>query len=578
MTDRELWERYRHSPSAAALGELVRRHVDWVYSAARRQVGDAHQAEDVTQAVFLLLVQKAPRLRANTVLPAWLLKVTRYAAATGRRTEARRKKHETQAAAMKSETSEPIGEEQWEQLAPMLDELVGKLREKDRQAVLLRFYRGMDFAAVGSELGISEEAAKKRVGRAVEKLRQMAQGKGLVLAGAALAEGMLTHTTQAAPAQLAAVVVNVITAPAAAGAAVTIAKGVGQMMTWIKIKLVAGVAIALVIFGATAAVVSQQRQDRSLATQATTQSAATRPATQQADPAKAALLKKLQELRAGTLLVIPQGRGTAIIEDKREPNGASLPSLAPHEVEFVFSGNDALVKGGVQSDDFNATAVLVSGDRRIIYMDGSAGFPSFSAPVRIDRTGGYIFAVHLHAWSFEEIAGLPAMAKVLLMPPLEKDERSAFARFAEAPGTSVSQEGTIVRLISTDNAFVGQTRFRLLLEFDMQFGGMITHYHFEGERKESDGVRTEQMLDWKLEWANEPGQITPVHRLAIGEFKRDGQVTVRQQSEITFKTFVVEDVDPAELTLGNMGIPDGARVVDGVLETEWVYHPTKKGN
>ncbi len=203
MSDLELLQRYVHEDDRQALATLVRRHTDWVYSAALRQVRDPHLAEDVTQAVFLALVQKAGRLSRGVVLPAWLLAVTRCSAAMARRSEARRRRHERCAAEMAQDADGPMTETQWQAIAPMLDELVEKLRAKDRQAILLRFYQRKSLAETAAEIGISEEAAKKRVARAVEKLRIMFRRRGIALS-TALNAALLTNTTQGAPAGLAA--------------------------------------------------------------------------------------------------------------------------------------------------------------------------------------------------------------------------------------------------------------------------------------------------------------------------------------------------------------------------------------
>ena len=180
MDDWELIEAYRKHGSEAAFAELVRLHLDWVYSAARRQVGDPQLAEDVVQSVFVLLARKADSLRRGTILSGWLFRTTRFVAARAVRAEQRRKSREHSASIMLSENASSANEFDWEVLAPHLDQAVAGLSEQDRLAVLSRFYERKTLRDVGQRLGISEEAAKKRVSRAVENLKIEPDGSFVV--------------------------------------------------------------------------------------------------------------------------------------------------------------------------------------------------------------------------------------------------------------------------------------------------------------------------------------------------------------------------------------------------------------
>src|SRR5437868_2351593 len=173
MTDRDDWQLVREfaeEQSEGAFAELVRRHVNLVYSVGLRQTGNAHDAEEITQAVFIILARKAGSLGRKTILSGWLYQAARLTAANFQRT-ARRRVAREQEAYMQSLVNEP-GTEAWRQIAPLLEEAMGGLREKERDAVVLRYFEGKSLGEVGAVLGASEDAAKMRVNRAVEKLRK----------------------------------------------------------------------------------------------------------------------------------------------------------------------------------------------------------------------------------------------------------------------------------------------------------------------------------------------------------------------------------------------------------------------
>ena len=223
MNDRDLLKAYAETKSEEAFAELVRKHIDLIFSAALRQVGgDVHLAQDVAQSVFNDLARKAGSLSARVVLSGWLYTSARYAAARIVRTEQRRRLRERESQIMNDpSTNEASGD--WEQLETALDEAMHDLKEADRDAIVLRYFQGSSFEDVGQKIGVSSDGARMRVDRAIEKLRKSLAKRGVVSTGAALAILLAEHSVSAAPAGLAGVVSSsAMGAAATAGISATI--------------------------------------------------------------------------------------------------------------------------------------------------------------------------------------------------------------------------------------------------------------------------------------------------------------------------------------------------------------------
>src|SRR5687768_4357724 len=218
---------YAQQRSQDAFSLIVQRYIDVVYAAARRQVRDEALAEDVTQAVFIVMAQKASSIPTDRPLSAWLLKTTTYCAANARRARDNREFHEHKAAEMARLNRHASEDESaWEELSPLLDEGLNKLRAADRDALLLKFFEKKSLRQIGDAFGISEEAAGKRVARAVDRLRDFFRRRGVAVSAAALPVLLLSNAAQAAPAgMISAVVATSAGAGAGAGAAAVAATG-----------------------------------------------------------------------------------------------------------------------------------------------------------------------------------------------------------------------------------------------------------------------------------------------------------------------------------------------------------------
>jgi RNA polymerase sigma factor (sigma-70 family) len=218
--DAQLLRRYRDHHAEDAFTELVRRHVNLVYFAALRQTaGDTMLAEDITQAVFTDLARKAAELANRSVLTGWLYTSTRYAAANAMRAERRRHAREQEAYMMHEYTANAATERDWTQLRPLIDDAMHSLGERDREAVLLRFFEGRAFAEIGRALQLTEDTARKRVERALEKMSVALARRGFTSSASALGATLAYQAQAAAPAGLASSVTVAAVAAAAAGGA-----------------------------------------------------------------------------------------------------------------------------------------------------------------------------------------------------------------------------------------------------------------------------------------------------------------------------------------------------------------------
>ncbi len=238
MDDMALLREYAKRNSEAAFETLVSRRVNFVYSAALRQVRDPHQAQEITQAVFVILARKASRISDQTILAGWLFKTTRFAALAQTRAILKRQQRELEAQ-MESELHPTSPDSMWEQMSPLLDEAMAQLGDKDRQAVLLRFFENKSLAEVGGYLGIGENSAGKRVSRALEKLRKFFTRRGVVLTTTILSGIVSANSVQAAPVALATSIsaLAMTNGAVASGATLTLIKGALKLMAWTKAKL-----------------------------------------------------------------------------------------------------------------------------------------------------------------------------------------------------------------------------------------------------------------------------------------------------------------------------------------------------
>lgn len=252
--DMDLVHEYSDRNSEPAFAELVRRHINLVHSVALRFTGDPQDAQDVTQAVFLILAQKANCLRAKTILTGWLYQTTRFTAKRFLRTKIRRQLREQKA--YMSSQNDSNSENVWRQLAPLLEEAMTRLSENDRTLVALRYFENKSAAETAALLGVQEWAAHKRAARALEKLRKFFTSHGVNSTATAIAEAISANSIQAAPAALATATTAFALAKGAAvsTSSFTLTKGALKFMAWTNAKTAIVAGAVLLVAGATSGI------------------------------------------------------------------------------------------------------------------------------------------------------------------------------------------------------------------------------------------------------------------------------------------------------------------------------------
>ena len=246
-SDVQLLREYAQHCEEAAFREIVQRHADFVYSAALRQTESPDQARDVTQSVFTDLARKAAavaqKLTPESSLAGWLYRSTRFAVLKGLRADRRRLAYERQAMEHLATLAEPAPD--WENVRPLLDEAMTGLSDEDRDALLLRFFKNHDFRSVGRALGISDDAAQKRVSRALERLREQLSRRGIQTSAAALSIIITANAVEAAPLGLVAAVSSAALVPGTGLASGLTATKILAMTTLQKSLITAAIAVAV---------------------------------------------------------------------------------------------------------------------------------------------------------------------------------------------------------------------------------------------------------------------------------------------------------------------------------------------
>jgi uncharacterized protein (TIGR03435 family) len=264
MDDWQLLNDYATRNSEEAFHALVERYAGMVYHTALRQLGNPHAAEEVAQAVFIILARKAATIRRQTTLYGWLFRATRFAVLNQRRQEKNRARREQEAYAMQSASNSDDLNPVWEQITPHLDDALDKLPVMDRELVMIRYFGNKSHKEAARTLGVSEDVVRKRLSRAMEKLRVIFVRRGVAVSSLALVTAFTAHGVQAAPLGLASSLAGVAVAKGAtaSGSTLTLIKGALKIMAWAKAKtaIVSGVVVLLAAGTTTVTVKEIQKQ------------------------------------------------------------------------------------------------------------------------------------------------------------------------------------------------------------------------------------------------------------------------------------------------------------------------------
>ncbi|HSY17578.1 MAG TPA: sigma-70 family RNA polymerase sigma factor [Candidatus Acidoferrales bacterium] len=247
VTDLDLLRQYATDGSQAAFTALVQRHVNLVYSAALRQIRSPHLAEEITQSVFSDLARDAGKLMKapgdSPVLTAWLYQVARRTAIDVIRQESRRQLREQVAVEMNLMNATAAD---WTHIEPLLDDAMAALNQTDRTAILLRYFENKSLTEVGAALGTSDDAAQKRVSRAIDQLREFFDKRKVTVGASGLAVLISANAVQSAPAGLVATITTTALAGTAVATSAVIAATKTIAMTTLQKTLVAASLAVLV--------------------------------------------------------------------------------------------------------------------------------------------------------------------------------------------------------------------------------------------------------------------------------------------------------------------------------------------
>jgi RNA polymerase sigma factor (sigma-70 family) len=435
-SDGELLAEFARQRSGSAFAEVARRYSNLVYAAARRQVCEPSQAEDVTQAVFIVLAKKAASI-PPAKLPAWLLTVTRLCAKDANRKQFRRTLHEREAAMARPELLQ-YTESFDPQIAACLDEAMGRLRSRDATAIALRYLQDKPLNDVAAVLGVSPNAAQKIVARALVKLRKILANRGVATASPAILSGaLLQEATHVAPATLA-------ISPSASGTlGLSIAKGVSHMLLWTKVKITAAVTTATLLISGAGIIAVMKTIDETEAADSLPRPPAAvtpQPGAPQAANSVAPFESPFLELVGCR---IKQSIPLTLSNQAQNVADVSLTAMEYNEVSWKINEN---LGGGVDSYSITVTPTTDPGAAQTLHADKSADTQSLGD--LLAQPGEYDIKVWALGAHSKSIASTVARVNVKPLPytqiNIDDIQPDGLSRFAYVD-QSMNNSGRVIR-------------------------------------------------------------------------------------------------------------------------------------
>lgn len=327
VDDFTLLHRFRSDRSDEAFRELVRRHSGPVHAAARRYAGGKESlAEEIAQAVFIEFSRKAPGLTPETVIGGWLQRCVRYKAKEALRAEARRLHRETAAARLAPDPGIPPSRVD---LTADLDEALDALPGRDRLPLVMRYYEGRSLKEIGEILGISGDAAQKRIQRSLERLRTELAHRGMTGGSASLAQALAQIFPFPAP-SLPAAALQAGTAGSFLSPSLSLLSAMNVKMVSVAILVAAAVAIPLIsqqrTIAAQEATIARLEHDVAVGTSTRTRAAGGQEKAARSD-AGGTPLKALQEALEEPDSVVRMERFTRLLRGLKTEDAPDLAAL-----------------------------------------------------------------------------------------------------------------------------------------------------------------------------------------------------------------------------------------------------------
>jgi uncharacterized protein (TIGR03435 family) len=360
MNEMNLVREFAERNSERAFAGLVQQHLNLVYSVAMRYLGNSQDAQDVTQTVFIILAKKAASLRHRNTLTGWLYEATRLTSRQFIRTRNRQQARE-QEAYMQSNPNETNTDSVWRQLAPFLEEAMSSLGEPERAALALRFFENKSGAETAALLGIKEQAAHKRVTRALEKLRKFCVKRGLISTTSIIAGAISANSLQIAPAVLSKSVITVAMAKGAASSTstLTLIKGAMKLMAWAKVQTAIVIGAGVLLAAGTATVTIKQIQKH-------------RDDDSWRDGSHGLQSEVLDQGRP-QLRILPTESPRFVGYDKRETGNKSMGVGAPLNilvgVAYGFDPQKTIFPAGITTKRYDFIANLPSGNNEALQQE-----------------------------------------------------------------------------------------------------------------------------------------------------------------------------------------------------------------